>query len=429
MLSRLRRFRGIRWVLAVVIVLGGVAAYLYWLQRPDGSQYVTAGVTRGPVVRTITTTGAVDPVITVEVGAYVSGTITSTSCDYNTQVKAGQLCAKIDPRPYQVIVDQATANLANAEAQLVKDQAGLAYAKISYERDAGLLGKGVVSHDTVDSDKSTYDQAAAQVKVDESTILQRKAELHAAQVNLDYTNIISPVDGTVVSRSITIGQTVAASFQTPTLFLIAQDLTKMQVDTNVSETDVGAAKVGQKASFTVEAYPHRTFWGTVSQVREAPITVQNVVTYDVVVGVDNTDLALLPGMTANTRIITDERNDVVRVPLRALRFVPQGLEHEHPKSGADGAGPAHWKPNADGQPAAAHAKSSGGGDARVWVLHDGTPVKVPLVTGLTDGSFAEVVHGEVAPDDQVVIDEVGRADGGGASGASNPNAARPHFHM
>jgi HlyD family secretion protein len=426
MLSRLRRFRALRWALVVLIVLGGVAAYLHWLHQADGAQYVTAGVTRGPVVRTITTTGAVDPVITVEVGAYVSGTITSCSCDYNTQVKAGQLCAKIDPRPYQVLVDQAVANLANAEAQLVKDQAGLAYAKISYERDAGLLGKGVVSRDTVDSDKSAFDQAAAQVKLDESTIQQRKAELHAAQVNLDYTNIISPVDGTVVARNITIGQTVAASFQTPTLFLIAQDLTKMQVDTNVSETDVGAAKVGQKASFTVEAYPHRTFWGQVSQVREAPITVQNVVTYDVVVSVDNTDLALLPGMTANTRIITDERNDVVRVPLRALRFVPQGLEQV--TASADGGGPSHWKPQVDGQPGPVHAKKGGNNDGRVWVLHDGTPVKVPLVTGLTDGTFAEVVKGDVSPDDQVVIDEAAHAEGGGSSSAPNANA-RPHFHM
>ena len=380
------------------MVAVAAAVSLGWHRRPDGSQYITAGVTRGPVVRTITTTGAVDPVITVEVGAYVSGTLTSCSCDYNTQVKAGQLCAKIDPRPYQVVVDQDTANLANAKAQLVKDQASLAYAKISYDRDAGLLSKGVVSQDAVDSDKSVYDQAVAQVKVDESTIQQRQAELHAAQVNLDYTNIISPVDGTVVSRNITIGQTVAASFQTPTLFLIAQDLTKMQVDTNVSETDVGSAKVGQKASFTVEAYPHRTFWGKVAQVREAPITVQNVVTYDVVVGVDNSDLALLPGMTANTRIITDERTDVLRVPLRALRFAPQGV---------------------------GHTKSKADADASVWMLHDGVPAKVSVTTGLTDGSFAEVTGTDVREGDQVVIDEVGR----GEANPSNAQGARPHFHM
>ncbi len=361
---------------------------------------MTAEVTRGSVVRTITTSGTVDPVITVEVGAYVSGTIQTCYCDYNTQVKAGQLCAKIDPRPYQVVVDQDTANLATAQAQRNKDQAGLVYAKINYERDSRLRTHGVVSQDTVDSDKSAYDQAAAQVKLDEATILQRQAELHAAQVNLDYTNIVSPVDGTVVARNITIGQTVAASFQTPTLFLIAQDLTKMQVDTNVSESDVGAARVDQKASFTVEAYPHRTFEGRVSQVRKAPITVQNVVTYDVVVGVDNADLALVPGMTANTRIITDERDDVVRVPLPALRFSLHGPRPSNP--------------------VAKHDRGT-----NVQVLRDGRLEQVAIVTGLTDASNAEVAHGDLHPGDRVVIDEAGGRD----RRLQDAQAARPRFHF
>jgi HlyD family secretion protein len=375
-----------------------VLAYAGWFRRADAPRYVTGEVTRGPIVRAITTTGAVDPVITVLVGAYVSGTIQSTYCDYNTQVTAGQLCAKIDPRPYQVIVDQDTANLATARSQLEKDRASLAYAKINYERDSRLRGHGVVSQDAVDSDKSAYDQAAAQVKVDEGTIEQRQAELHAAQVNLAYTDIVSPVDGTVVARNITLGQTVAASFQTPTLFLIAQDLTKMQVDTNVSESDVGAARVGQKASFTVEAFPGRTFWGQVAQVRAAPITVQNVVTYDVVVSVDNADLALLPGMTANTRIITEERDDILRVPARALRFSPQGL----------GAGPRGSK--AEG--------------SAVWVLRDGRPEKTTVASGLTDGSFTEITRGQVQVGDQVVLDETGREQ----RGASAPQTARPRFH-
>jgi HlyD family secretion protein len=401
--------RSLRWTLAMGLLVAGGIGWVRWNRGPDASRYVTAEATRGPVARTITTTGAVDPVITVEVGAYVSGTIQSCSCDYNTQVKAGQLCAKIDPRPYQVVVDQDTANLANAQAQLRKDQASLAYAKISYTRDSGLLGKGVVSRDTVDSDKSVLDQAAAQVNLDESTILQRQAELHAAQVNLDYTNIISPVDGTVVARNITIGQTVAASFQTPTLFLIAQDLTKMQVDTNVSETDVGNARVGQKASFTVEAFPKRTFWGRVAQVREAPITVQNVVTYDVVVNVDNPDLALLPGMTANTRIVTDERGAVIRVPLRALRFAPQGLGPQHGTGGGRGKAEA---------------------DPAVWVLRDGKPARVTVTTGLVDGSFAEIVRGDLKPGDRVVIDELGGEQHGGGGGNASPSAAaRPRFHM
>jgi HlyD family secretion protein len=405
------------WAIAPGLIAVGALAYALWRRQPDQPAYVTAEVTRGPVRRTITTTGAVDPVITVEVGAYVSGTIQACYCDYNTKVKAGQLCAKIDPRPYQVIVDQDAANLTNAQAQLKKDQASLAYAKISYQRDLGLLNNGIVSRDTVDNDKSVYDQAVAQVKVDESTIEQRQANLHAAQVNLDYTNIISPVDGTVVSRNITIGQTVAASFQTPTLFLIAQDLTKMQVDTNVSETDVGNAKVGQKASFTVEAFPGRTFWGTVSQVREAPITVQNVVTYDVVVSVDNPDFALLPGMTANTRIITDERDDVVRVPLKALRFSPHGVERPDPGNRGD--------------PDPAHERSGGRhraeADAGVWVLRSDSPERVPVVTGLTDGNFAEVSQGDLAPGDRVVVDEVTREQGEARGAATRGAAARPHF--
>jgi len=399
------------WSVALGLIAVSALGYLLWRRDPAQPTYVTAEVTRGPVVRTITTTGAVDPVITVEVGAYVSGTIQSCSCDYNTKVRAGQLCAKIDPRPYQVVVDQDAANLANAQAQLKKDQASLAYAKISYDRDKGLLDHGIVSRDTVDNDKSTYDQAVAQVKVDESTIQQRAASLHAAQVNLDYTNIISPVDGTVVSRNITIGQTVAASFQTPTLFLIAQDLTKMQVDTNVSETDVGNAKVGQKASFTVEAYPGRTFWGDVSQVREAPITVQNVVTYDVVVSVDNPDFALLPGMTANTRIITDERNDVVRVPLKGFRFSPRGVERA-----SDGDG--HDRPS---------GRHKGDAEAGVWVLRDDRPERVPVVTGLTDGTFAEVSKGALAPGDRVIVDEVRHDQTPGQLANPQSAAARPRF--
>jgi HlyD family secretion protein len=432
------------WSIALGLILAAALAYVYWRRAPQVPAYVTAEVTRGPVTRAITTTGAVDPVITVEVGAYVSGTIQACYCDYNTQVKAGQLCAKIDPRPYQVVVDQDAANLANAQAQLKKDQASLTYAKISYDRDQNLLGHGIVSRDTVDNDKSTYDQAVAQVKVDESTIQQRQAELHAAQVNLDYTNIISPVDGTVVSRNITIGQTVAASFQTPTLFLIAQDLTKMQVDTNVSETDVGNAKVGQKASFTVEAYPDRTFWGTVSQVREAPITVQNVVTYDVVVSVDNPDFALLPGMTANTRINTDERDDVLRVPLKALRFTPHGAEQAaaHPHAGGEAHGghgdAAAQERSQERDQERSDADASGGHDraggqrkrdaeAGVWVLRDDRPVRVPVVTGLTDTTFAEVSQGDLKPGDRVIVDQVTHEPSEAKGQSPQGAAARPRF--
>ncbi len=233
---------------------------------------------------------------------------------------------KIDPRPYQTVVDQNKANLAVAKAQLEKDRANLVYTKTNSERLAQLSKTQAVSQDQADSSKNAHDQAEAQIVYDEATIQQRQAELEAALVNLEYTNIVSPVSGTVVSRNVTAGQTVAASFQTPTLFLIATDLTQMQVDANVSESDIGGVKVGNRTAFTVDAYPKRTFEGVVTQVRQSPQTVQNVVTYDVVIGVNNKDLALKPGLTAATRIVAEERHDVVRVPDLAFRYRPSQSE-------------------------------------------------------------------------------------------------------
>ena len=278
---------------------------------------MTAPATIGPIARSVTATGTVNPELTIIVGTYVSGVIQELSCDYNTQVKRGQICAKIDPRPYQSIVDQAQGESRRRQCAAGKGQgvADLCEAQPSNAL-ATLVQTKAVSKDAYDNAQSVYDQALAQITFDEATIQQRQAVLDAAQVNLDYTNIISPVDGTVVSRNVTMGQTVAASFQTPTLFLIATDLTKMQVDANVSESDIGGIKNGNKATFTVDAYPKRVFEGTVTQVRQSPQTVQNVVTYDVVVSVDNSDLALKPGLTAATQ---DHRRSAQR---RAARSEP-----------------------------------------------------------------------------------------------------------
>jgi HlyD family secretion protein len=286
------------------------------------------------------------------------------------------------------VVDQNKANLAEAKAQLQKDQAALIYAKLNYERFERLGQTNAISKDSVDNARGNYDQAFAQVDLDQAVIMQREAALAAAQVNLDYTDIVSPVDGTVVSRNVTMGQTVAASFQTPTLFLIATDLTKMQVDTNVSESDIGGVKDANKATFTVDAFPKRTFDGAVNQVRQSPQTVQNVVTYDVVIGVDNTDLALKPGMTAATLIVIDQRNDVVRVPSQALRYSPSGL------------------------PAAARTGGrSNDAQAQVWVLRDEEPVAVPVVAGLDDDTFTEIVKGELKLEDRVIISEQRASEG------------------
>lgn len=376
MLNTLNKKPAMRHILAVLApAVFVVAGFFWWHGNSVSVKYTTAPVTRGDVGLVILTTGTLNPVTTVQVGAYVSGTIESLFCDYNTVVKAGQVCAKIDPRPYQVVYDQAVANLDSAVAQLRKDQASQVYAKQHYDRDVILQKVNGVAKDTVDNDKNILDQAIAQVELDRATIKQRKAAVDASKVNLDYTDITSPVDGKVISRSIDVGQTVASSFQTPTLFLIAKDLTRMQVDTNVSESDVGGAKVGQKVEFNVETYPGRTFQGKVVQVRQAPITVQNVVTYDVVVGVDNTDLTLLPGMTANTRIIADEHANVLRVPAQALHFSPS--KSDAPKSG----------------------------ESRVYVLQKGQLQRVPVTVGLSDGTNAEISGDGIAEGDEVIVNQ------------------------
>jgi HlyD family secretion protein len=367
------------WLIAAVASLLAltIAAATWWAFAGRGTiHYLSVPVAKGAVTRTVTATGTVNPELTIIVGTAVSGIIQELNCDYNTQVKKGQVCAKIDPRPYQSVVDQNRANLAVANAQLEKDKANLTYAKLALGRAATLLPTHAVSQDAYDSAKSTYDQALAQIAFDEATIQQRQASLDAAQVNLDYANIVSPVDGTVVSRNVTMGQTVAASFQTPTLFLIATDLTKMEVDANVSESDIGGIKVGNKATFTVDAYAKRTYEGTVTQVRQSPQTVQNVVTYDIVISVNNSDLTLMPGMTAANRIVVDRRSDVIRVPNQALRYVPSAV-----------------------------AGAVQSGYAQIWTLRDGKPVSIPVVAGLDDDNFTEIASGDVKPGDLVVTAE------------------------
>ncbi|MEZ5891005.1 MAG: efflux RND transporter periplasmic adaptor subunit [Xanthobacteraceae bacterium] len=389
------------WFIAALGALLLVAAVAGWWSWGTSSptQYTMAEVTRGPIARTVTATGTVNPELTIIVGTYVSGVIQELFCDYNTVVKKGQVCAKIDPRPYQTIVDQSKANLAVAQAQLAKDKANLTYTKVRYERTARLAQTHATSQDAVDAAKSNYEQAQAQILFDEATIQQRQAMLDAALVNLGYANIVSPVDGVVVSRNVTVGQTVAASFQTPTLFLIATDLTKMQVDTNVSESDIGGVKIGDPGTFTVDAFSNRTFRGKVSQVRQSPQTVQNVVTYDVVVSVDNSDLALKPGMTAAVQIVVDQRADVLRVPTQALRYAPSAV-------GSTGKGlRSHPAPSA-----------AGANEAQVWVLRGGRPTAIRITLGLEDDHFTEIVSGDLKPGDEVITAE----QSGGAKPAPAP---------
>ena len=368
------------WLIAGLasLLIVAIAAGTWWgFANRNTVHYVTAPVALGTVTRTVTATGTVNPELTIIVGAAVSGVIQNLYCDYNTQVKKGQVCARIDPRPYQSVVDQNKAELAIAKAQLEKDKANETYTKLALNRYANLIQTHAVSQDVFDNAQNAHDQALAQIAFDEATIQQRQAALDAAQVNLDYASIVSPVDGTVVSRNVTVGQTVASSFQTPTLFLIATDLARMEVDANVSESDIGGIKLGDKATFTVDAYPKRTFEGTVTQVRQSPQTVQNVVTYDIVVSVDNSDLTLMPGMTAASRIIVDQRKDVTRVPNQSFRYLPKS-----------------------------HAGAARSDHAQVWVLRDGQPVAIPVVTGLDDDSFTEIVSGDLKLGDPVITAEL-----------------------
>ncbi len=388
-----------RWIVLAVLVLaasGLAGAALYWsVSRDNTLRYVTRKITRGPIVRSVTASGTVNPIITVQVGTYVSGVIEARYCDYNTQVKKGQLCAKIDPRPYQVIVNQDKANLAVARAQLVKDKANLVYAKANYERNQKLAVSKAVSVDALEIARNSYEQAQAQIGLDEATIASNEAQLAAAQINLDYTDIISPVNGTVVTRSVEMGQTVAASFQTPTLFLIATDLKTMEVDTNISESDIGAIKPKNKASFTVESFPNQPFKGEVTEVRQSPQTIQNVVTYDAVVSAPNAEGLLKPGMTATARIIVDERADALRVPDQAFRYTPGGL------AGLTAA-PSGLPPIPDGS-------------VRLWVLRDGRPQAVFVVAGLDDDANTEIVKGDLKPEDEIIVSEEAKSPG--SSGA------------
>jgi HlyD family secretion protein len=440
----LRRLRGRTLAAGVaVVILGmGFAAWWWWLRVPP-LHYITARVTRGDIQRSVTMTGALNPVVTAQVGSYVSGNVKSWSCDYNTPVKTGQRCALIDPLPFQVVVDQDEANVRTATAQLAKDRAAVTNAALIYEHDTKLIGQGIVSQETLDTDKATLDEGKAQVNLDMATIAAQKAVLHAAQVNLAYTNIVSPVDGMVITRYIDVGQTVVSSLQSSTLFLIGKDMRRMQVDTNVSEADVGEVEPGQKATFSVQAYPNRTFVGKVRQIREGPITVQNVVTYDVVVDVPNEDFKLLPGMTADAHIIIAERLNVLRVPLPAIRFNPEGLAREAGESGGEhahrggGEGAAAGGPGASGPgghggsggPAGQHGHGRAGHGAphaRVWVLRDGKLVPVQVRTGLDDGTLIEVSADDLKEGDVVVVNAVRPNAPKPEGGERPPGAANPY---
>lgn len=388
----LRRWRLLVAALAVVVV-AAVVGRTFFAADTTAPNYRTENVTRGDLVASVTATGTVNPVKTVQVGTYVSGPIQAIDVDFNSPVKRGQRVAKIDPRPFELRVQQAEAELANAKAALAKARADLQYKTSNLARNRELKSQGIVAADAVDVLASGVDQGRAEVALQEAQTQQAQAKLEEARVNLGYTDIVSPVDGVVVSRAVDVGQTVAASFQTPTLFVIAEDLTKMQVNANVSEADIGEVKNGQAATFTVDAYPERSFTGTVSQVRNSPLNVQNVITYDVVIDAANTDLALRPGMTANVDVVIGRRDGVLRVPTAALRFRPPSVEGD---AVAAPAGPA------------------------VWRLTRGAPEAVGVATGLTDDSYTEIQGDALAEGDAVIIAVVRPANASEGTSTQRP---------
>jgi HlyD family secretion protein len=405
-----------------------------------GVQYRTAVVEHGDINVAVSATGNPNAVVTVQVGSQVSGIILALFADFNTKVTKGKLIARIDPAPFQAKVDQAQANLdaaragvansqaviqqamagiqaansslAAAQANVLKAEAIAEDAKVKVDRRVIMVQQGADSKEDLETAQTTYKSAVADhnallaqqhavednVKVaqaqlnvanslstaNQAQVKQFAAARQSAQIDLDHTNINAPVDGVVVSRNVDVGQTVAASLAAPTLFLIAQDLTKMQVDTNVSEADVGRVRVDQPATFTVDAYPGQVFRGNVTAIRRAPINVQNVITYDAVIGVSNPDLKLFPGMTANVKILVNQRPNVLRVPNAALRY--------HPASEA---------------PAASGAKGAGKGAApekAVWTMDaNNKQQRVTVTTGESDGTYTEVVTGGLKDGDRVIV--------------------------
>ncbi|MGN6554608.1 MAG: efflux RND transporter periplasmic adaptor subunit [Verrucomicrobiota bacterium] len=411
-------FQWAKW-LVVIVVIAGVAVAWSYFRADHGSapEYQTAAVERDTVVQGVTATGQLNPVVNVQVGSQVSGIILKLYADWNSPVKANQVVAELDPATYKAAVAQAQGELANA-------QANLELAQVEAKRTSDLFAAKLISESENDTKNAALHQAQAMVQI-------REAALANAKVNLSRCTIYSPVDGVVISRSVDVGQTVAASLSAPVLFQIANDLTKMQIDANVAEADVGGVEEGQNVNFTVDAFPYRTFHGKVVQVRNAPATVQNVVTYDTVIGVNNADLKLKPGMTANVSIVLAEHTDTLKIPNAALRFrMPEPAKN----NGASATSPSPGTNSRSGSGYTGGARGAGAGGAgmrvhgkqntrTVYVLENATagepaePKPVQVKIGITDGIYTEVLEGLKEGDQVVTGSKVSQEEN---SKSSNP---------
>jgi HlyD family secretion protein len=367
-------------------------------------------------------------VTTVLVGSQVSGMIKKLHVDFNSRVKKDQIIAEIDASTFQAQVDQAKANVLAANAAVEKAKATAKDSRRMRDRNRELFSRNLIARSEADTAEATDDANQAQVNAVIAQARQAQAALRFAETNLRYTKILSPVDGIVVSRAVDVGQTVAASFQTPTLFTIAQDLTKMQIDTNIDEADIGKIKTGQDVEFSVDAYPDNTFRGVVDQVRIAPITVQNVVTYDVVIKVDNTDLRLKPGMTANVSVVVAAKDAALKVPNAALRFRPgdkDGVQTAAAdKAAARPAGAAAARETAASASGKTAGRPAGTKSYAVWVLDDGKPRRVPVTIGISDGTMTEIVTGELQAGQEVIVESASKSSKNNTAG---PGQQLPRF--
>jgi HlyD family secretion protein len=421
-----RNEMGKRLWLSLTAIVIAVAAGIYYYRSDVAAEAPTlntAEVTQGDVVATVEATGTLEAVTTVEVGTQVSGTIKTLGADFNSQVRQGQVIAQLDPSLFdtQVAQERATVTRLNAEVERARVQADDAKVKLGRARD--LAAQQLIAKSDLDAAVSTANAADASVKSAEAQLLQAQASLNQAQVNLSHTVIRAPIDGVVIARNVNVGQTVAASMQAPTLFVLAQNLKEMRVNASVDESDIGKIQMKQPVRFRVDAYPNETFNGTVSQVRLQPVVEQNVVSYVTVIDVPNPDLKLKPGMTAAVTIETGRAEKAIKVPNAALRFRPTqeafealGQKPPEPRQRPQGQSAGRGSEGANAN-AGLSRRSAGGAKAdAVWVLAENTLKRVPVQVGLTDGTQTVVTSSDLMPGTRVVT---------GMSTPSSSTAAAP----